>query len=332
MCGKEKWDDSFLLFRLPNSSFICEDCLSRIRHMKYYTINSRFKVVEKTISENYIVNNFTVKLSNGTKVIERTAKVDIGRDRSVVPKSDLIQLGYKIEPALSLDYPIMLSFENINFGRIGVIAANVEKVILGWDFVLYCLLPGIQKGTPDWIRGEQNNPEPVGPILTLLSGLSKTYADLIQSRRAAVVIIGQDTTEITRLRAIQHWLYRSGYDGILVKDLPDIPEQTIEEKVELLCSMCRFIICENTTPSGHIDELKICHLNRFITVILRKAGEGATWLQADYEMDMSFMMEFVYKQTVEEVLPNACLWAEETVRRRLEYLEKKYPWRSTERE
>jgi hypothetical protein len=46
----------------------------------------------------------------------------------------------------------------------------------------------------------------------------------------------------------------------------------------MLASNSRFVICDNTVSSGHIDELRICATNRFVIAIVQEEGKGATWM------------------------------------------------------
>lgn len=143
-----------------------------------------------------------------------------------------------------------------------------------------------------------------------------------------VFIIGQDTTEVHRLRAIQSAL-GTDYRGLIAKDIEDLEVQTLEEKVELLGALCRFVICENSFPSGHIGELKICASNRFVTAILQEAGLGATWMQVDYPIDYSFMKIFSYKnlKNIGKSVQEAVKWAEDIIQKRQQVFNRLYPWR-----
>jgi len=149
------------------------------------------------------------------------------------------------------------------------------------------------------------------------------------ARELLVFIIGQDTTEVHKLQAIQSTVNGMGYRGLIAKDIEDFRIQTLEEKVELLGSLCRFVICENSVASGHIDELKICANNHFVTAILQQIGSGATRMQADYEMDYSFIKTFTYAdvKNVDDAVRSTIEWAEQKIRERQEALGRFYPWR-----
>ncbi len=148
-------------------------------------------------------------------------------------------------------------------------------------------------------------------------------------KQNTVLILGQDTTEIERLRAINKRLSHNKYTGIIVKEMSDIEIQSIEEKVNMLASLSRFIVCDNTVASGHIDELKICSMNRFVTAILQEQGKGATWMQADYHIDFPFMKTFYYPnvEKINDVVDAAIIWAENKIEERRNFFNGLYEWR-----
>jgi hypothetical protein len=256
------------------------------------------------------------------------AHVDLGSYKSSAPRNLLARLGYRFEDTRPHDVPIDIECEGARMEGFSVEPRrDVDQLILGWVFVLSVLMPGLHQGVPDWHRAESNVPEPWGPILSMLAGVSQTYAEVRGSRDRAVLILGQDSTELHKLRAIQLWLYKRGFDPILVRDLPDIREQTVEEKVELLATMCRFVVCEDSTPSGHIDELAILRATRITTALVRQQGRGGTWMQADYPADFRFMRSFTYTDTVTECLEEVTAWASEATEHRSKTLARLYPWR-----
>lgn len=97
----------------------------------------------------------------------------------------------------------------------------------------------------------------------------------------------------------------------------------------MLASLSRFIICENTFASGHIDELKICASNRFTTAIIQEENKGATWMQTDYKIDYKYIKTFTYANIFEIpiIVKKAVKWAEQRLKKRTELLNKLYKWR-----
>jgi predicted aspartyl protease len=191
-----------------------------------------------------------------------------------------------------------------------IILPNLSTPLIGWD-----------------ILGEQSILSSISS--RLFNEVIHILGSLDSLKRQTVLILGQDSTEIHRLRAIELRLKALGYTGIIVKDIADIEIQSTEEKVNMLASLCRFVICENSVASGHIDELKICASNRFVTAILQQEGLGATWMQADYALDFPFIKTFKYSN-IEEIEPfvdAAVAWAEAKIEERRTFFNDLYHWR-----
>lgn len=159
--------------------------------------------------------------------------------------------------------------------------------------------------------------------------------ELIRKLRSnQVLILGKDSEpEVAILRNIKTLLEKKGFRSILVKDLQEIPEVTNEEKVRILASLCRFVICEDSYPAGQIAELKMCAINRIPTAILREKGKGSTWMTRDYPFDFSFIKEFYYFRNdvkfIEKAVSSAINWANKLLKKKEEYLNDLYPWRES---
>jgi len=208
-----------------------------------------------------------------------------------------------------MQYQIQITIGGKIFSCQAVEVENPCPLLIGWDIIKQGNLPEI----PTKI---------VGNIVHFLSIIPKL-------KRELVLVLGQDTTEIERLRVIQNQLKPLRYSGIIVKEYPDIDIQSVEEKVNMLASLCRFVICENSVASGHIDELKICRDNRFVTAILQERGKGATWMQADYPIDYPFMKVFEYPDPASMPLyvMKAVEWAEKKQTKRKKMFDNLYTWR-----
>jgi hypothetical protein len=152
------------------------------------------------------------------------------------------------------------------------------------------------------------------------------------SRRRRVLILGKDTgEELNRLRQIRHFVNSLGYDGLLVKEHPDIPELSNEDKVRTFAGLCRFVLLENSFPAGQIVESKICSTNRIVTAALREEGRGSSFMVTDYFKDFDFMEEFTYayeEESLSACVKNAINWAEGKIGERRQYFDNLYPWRA----
>jgi hypothetical protein len=138
-----------------------------------------------------------------------------------------------------------------------------------------------------------------------------------QLKGNSVVILGKDTP---LLRRIRDELCTIGYNAFLVKDQPDLPEQSPEEKVKLYALMSKFAVMEDSAASGHIAEFEYCKNNRVVLAMLRQKGRGSTWMIGDASLvDVNYIKTFQYdEKTLHAVLHEATIWAESFIQRRSE--------------
>jgi predicted aspartyl protease len=261
----------------------------------------------------------------GAKFVEAKAIIDTGASFTVIPASFVSELGLERIGSMTvslIDRTIEVSTYLCQVAIKGksvitpVIAIDsVDNPLIGMDI--------IDQKTMTELLIPQIFSESIG-ILQSISNI----------KEHCVLILGQDTTEIERLKSIKRRLASDGYIGIIVKEITDIEIQSVEEKVNMLASLCRFVICDNTVASGHIDELKICANNRFVTAILQEHGRGATWMQSDYCVDYSFMKTFYYPSSkeLEVVVDTAVEWAERKIKERRSKFNAIYGWRKQEKE
>ena len=205
--------------------------------------------------------------------------IDTGADLSILPQTLADRLGLWPEGFLTIStmtnhmqvplVSVIVQLNDQDFTIRPAVFQHIDQPILGWDI--------IKKGFrhPVFINLV------VGDVIHILDAIPSL-------KKNTVLVLGQDTSEIDRLRSIQAKLRGLAYSGIITKDIADIDIQSVEEKVNMLASLSRFVICENSVISGHVDELKICAANRFVTAILQQEGMGATWMQADYPLDFSY--------------------------------------------
>lgn len=154
------------------------------------------------------------------------------------------------------------------------------------------------------------------------------YHQIIEDRKSIVLVLGKDTgKELEKLRYIQKLLTRFGFHGILLKDYPDIEEESNEEKAMRFIALANFVIMENSVPSGHIDEFKILSFFRKVTCVLNYKGIGSTWMQADYEQDFNFIKFFDYSELNLDTVSEAIEWGTNKINERKENFNQKYIWR-----
>lgn len=160
----------------------------------------------------------------------------------------------------------------------------------------------------------------------------RALRSVARCKKKIVLIIGKYGDHRGRLEQLQKVLADRGYQGLILDDFPDIPEQSLSEKMVLFASIARFVLCDDSAPSGHIEELRICSEMRFTTAILRSEGRASTAMQADLSMSVDYMHVFEFSGSeLEDTAIAALGWAEEKVRERAAAFNRLYGWRSPEK-
>jgi len=160
----------------------------------------------------------------------------------------------------------------------------------------------------------------------------RALRDVSRTKKNTVLIIGKYGDNTTKLREIQDVLQKNGYEGVLLQDFPDIEEQSLREKMALFACIARYVLCDDSFPSGHITELSICSQLRFTTAVLRPQGMASAAIDADLDKGSDFIKAFAYDpDNLLSVLADALLWAEEKVRERSAEFNQLYKWRSPEK-
>jgi hypothetical protein len=110
-----------------------------------------------------------------------------------------------------------------------------------------------------------------------------------------VLLLGAyDNEGLERLRRISSSLGELGYEPLLIKDVPDFPTYNLSQKVETIGAIARFVVIDDTEPSGHIAEVEICKRHDWVTILLRAEGRGASWMTAAGPVTSRVIFEKTY--------------------------------------
>ncbi len=158
------------------------------------------------------------------------------------------------------------------------------------------------------------------------SAVSETFA---LTKQSGVIVLGKDTgTHLQELTQVRDYLRRRGYSAELIKDLPEIPMMSYEEKVRLWALVSRFCVMVDRIPAGHISEYVFLRQGRSILALLRPQGSGSTYMIGDDSLvDLNHIRTFEFKSTAINVLPNVIEWTEALTIERAGAYNKAYPWR-----
>jgi len=152
---------------------------------------------------------------------------------------------------------------------------------------------------------------------------------IVKLKSNSVIVLGKDTyPELKVLRRICDELRTLEYHAFLAKEQPDIPGQSLEEKVKLLTLISKFAVMEDSIASGHIAEFEYCKTNRVPLILLRREGKGSTWMIGDAGLvDVNYIKKFEYSEsTLHDVLDVATDWVEKFIERKAEVYGTYYPW------
>jgi len=154
-------------------------------------------------------------------------------------------------------------------------------------------------------------------------------ANLILENSDSVLILGKDTGDaLAKLKRIAAVLEELGYYTYLVKEQPDKLGESIIQKVLRFALSSRFIIIENSEPSGHLYEVPhVTKMAESVTITLQEEGKGATWIFADAYGKHKHWREFVYgDETFEQTIKEAVNWAEEFIQQFGQFQKAVLPW------
>jgi hypothetical protein len=157
----------------------------------------------------------------------------------------------------------------------------------------------------------------------LLAGSIKSAFDLVWHRADSilensdsVLILGKDTgAALNRLKTIKSKLEELGYYIYIIKEQPDRFGESIVQKVLRYALSSKFVLIENTEPSGHLYEIPhVAKAAECVTVVLQEEGKGATWMFEDAYAKHNHWHKLTYREGgLEHAVEKAAAWAENFV-------------------
>lgn len=233
------------------------------------------------------LHSYKVKLIGPRKKIEVQGIIDTGAQRSTVSRAIIQEIGIETGKHASCFKIRLVNGSSLDCAEIKLIAEG-KKITL---------MPIVWPESPVPLILGMDFLEAVDYLPLYIKEFSRLYKHIQKLKGNCVLILGSYGNEdkLKTLEKIKDRLKKFNYEGILLRDYIDIEEQTSEEKMNLFGHLTKFVICENSYPSGHIDELNICTRNRIVTVILQQEDKIATWMQICYPVDFSFVKIIKYK-------------------------------------
>lgn len=186
-----------------------------------------------------------------------------------------------------------------------------------------------------WTLGaaESRAKDEVLAALYLINSAKKTKQDLhtfvSAHREKYILVLGAFNPEgRLRLAIIRSSLARLGYEALIVDEFPEFEHLDLSQKVTVFGCLARFVIVDDTTPSGHILEISICQQNRWVTVVLRPNGKASSSMNLGLSDTSTVISELPYEPSnIPEAVSEAVLWAEARLTTRKDALDSLYPFR-----
>lgn len=154
-------------------------------------------------------------------------------------------------------------------------------------------------------------------------------ANSILENSDSVLILGKDTGDgLEKLKSIATELEKLGYYTYIIKEQPDKIGESIIQKVLRFALSSKFIIIENSEPSGHLYEIPhVTKMAESVTAVLQEKGKGATWMFEDAYAKHEHWKKFLYtSDTLENEVKKAVTWAEEFIREFGQFQKATLPW------
>jgi hypothetical protein len=172
-------------------------------------------------------------------------------------------------------------------------------------------------------------PEDVAESIKVAFDLVWHRADSILENSDSVLILGKDTgAALATLKRIAAKLQELGYYTYIIKEEPDKAGESVIQKVMRYALSAKFVIIENTEPSGHLYEIPhVAKAAECVTVVLQEEGKGATWMFEDAYAKHKHWHKLSYQADgLEAAVEEAVVWAEEFVRDFADQQKATLPW------
>jgi len=154
-------------------------------------------------------------------------------------------------------------------------------------------------------------------------------ANFILDNSDSVLVLGKDTDDsLLLLKDIQAELETLGYFVYIIKEQPDKLGESVIQKVLRYALSSKFVVVENSEPSGHLYEMPhVAKMAECIVVVLQQTGRGATWMFEDVYAKVANCKKFTYdRNELAVVVRQSVDWAEDFYKAFSTYQQTVLPW------
>jgi hypothetical protein len=150
---------------------------------------------------------------------------------------------------------------------------------------------------------------------------------LVSKEKSAIVYGSYSQSFIGELLYVRDYLISKNYDGRLLKELPELPSWSLQQKVRFWSLPSRFCIVVDRVASGHLSEYDWLKNEGVILALLREKGKRSTFMIGDEPIDYNYIRKFEFDKSPLNILDEVIEWAEKKNIDRIEYYKTAYPWR-----
>lgn len=150
----------------------------------------------------------------------------------------------------------------------------------------------------------------------------------------AVLVLGDFNADgRERLRRISSLIEDAGYQPILVDEIEDIPQHSLQTKVITLASVCRFVVVDDSSRSGHLTEMGLLRNVETPVVHLQKQDSDTSAMTLGFDFPGShFLTQTYVHDSLSQVVADGIEWAETRIRHLEERFNEVYrSWRQLDR-
>jgi hypothetical protein len=156
--------------------------------------------------------------------------------------------------------------------------------------------------------------------------------NMLVLKEKSVIVFGKDSDQknLLELCQVRDYLRTKNYEAYLLKELPEHPLMSNEEKARFWALASRFCVMIDQEASGHIAEYAYLGTERVVLAFLRLKGKGSTYMIGDDSLvERNNIKLFEYESSPLQSLDDAIVWAEEFIGKKIIALKDAYPWRGS---
>ncbi len=145
--------------------------------------------------------------------------------------------------------------------------------------------------------------------------------------KKTVIIIGRyDIKTIKFLNSIKSELMDLGYVPLIVEKIPNTHGETPRQKVHCLLASSKFVISDDSFPSGETLELEYCKNVGTVVGIICKDGYTSSFMTIDFIIHSPDFKTFSYRnrgfKETKRLLNSVVRWAEKRINDREKHFQK----------